>query len=83
MKKVFLIIAIIGIILCGCGRTQEETIKTESSNTQNSDGVKIQSCELPYDGDKEMYIDSVYLQEKLQVISLAMENNDFILFIVI
>ena len=79
MKKVFLIIAIIGIILCGCGRTQEETIKTESSNTQNSDGVKIQSCELPYDGDKEMYIDSVYLQEKLQVISLAMENNDFIL----
>ena len=79
MKKVFLVIAIIGIILCGCGRTLEESIKTESSATQNDNGVRIQSCELPYDGDKEMYIDSVYLQDKLQVLSLAMENDDFVL----
>lgn len=79
MKKVFFVIAIIGIILCGCGRTQEESIKTESSDTQNDNGVRIQSCELPYDGDKEMYIDSVYLQDKLQVLSLAMENDDFVL----
>ena len=29
MKKVFLAIAIMGIILCGCGQAQEENVKTE------------------------------------------------------
>ncbi len=79
MKKVFLAIAIMGIILCGCGQTQEESVKTESSETQKKEGVRIQSCELPVDINTELYIDSVYLQEKLQVLSLTKENNDFVL----
>ena len=67
MKKVFLAIAIMGIILCGCGQTREESVKTESSETQKKEGVRIQSCEFPVDINTELYIDSVYLQEKLQV----------------
>ena len=49
MKKVFLAIAIMGIILCGCGQAQEENVKTESSETQKKEGVRIQSCEFPVD----------------------------------
>ena len=79
MKKVFLAIAIMGIILCGCGQAQEENVKTESSETQKKEGVRIQSCEFPVDINAELYIDSVYLQEKLQVLSLTKENNDFVL----
>lgn len=79
MKKVFLAIAIMGIILCGCGQVHEESIKTESSDTQKEEGVRIQSCEFPIDINTELYIDSVYLQEKLQVLSLTKENNDFVL----
>lgn len=68
MKKVFLAIAIMGIILCGCGQAQEENVKTESSETQKKEGVRIQSCEFPVDINAELYIDSVYLQENYKFV---------------
>lgn len=68
------------LFLSGCAQESADQTKDDSEKIESfSTGLLMESYECPFDIKTDMYIDSVYLEDKFQIILLSMENGNFVL----
>ena len=80
MKKIYLLIFVLSLFLVGCAQESAEQIKDDSEEMESfTTGLSMESYECPFDIKTDMYIDSVCLVDKFQILLLSKENGDFVL----